>query len=218
MQLNELRFNRLLPEEFKEDFFVFDFTENNPELRDVDVSNPEDFTNYIWRKLKENNCSFGVGRYNEDRILYRHSPLFSNVRSIHLGMDLFVASGINIFCPIDGKIHSFNNNKARGDYGPTIILEHNEGGMRFFTLYGHLNEESLAGLKEGQLIRRGEIVGCVGDSDVNGGWPPHLHFQIITEIGDKRGDFPGVSSKQDIEHNLKTCPDPNIILGLPIQV
>ncbi len=48
----------------------------------------------------------------------------------------------------------------------------------------------------------------------NGDWPPHLHFQIISEIGEYKGDFPGVSSVENREYFLRICPDPNLILRI----
>ena len=48
--------------------------------------------------------------------------------------------------------------------------------ISFFTLYGHLSEDSLEGLYPGKPVTRGDRIGRIGDSCVNGGWPPHLHF------------------------------------------
>ena len=48
-----------------------------------------------------------------------------------------------IHAALDGTIHSFQNNTALGDYGPTIILSHEIEGFKFHTLYGHLSEASL---------------------------------------------------------------------------
>ena len=214
MQLSNLTFGRLLPDEFGEDFFVFDLTEENRELWEVDLADVRDFNNYIQRKLRDSNCRWGIGRYNEDRSIYRHSQLFSTARSIHLGIDLWVEAGTPVLCPFDGRVHSFQNNEGEGDYGPTIILEHNVDGQRFYTLYGHLSLGSIQRLQVGQTIVRGDRVGDVGNFPINGNWPAHLHFQIITDLKGKRGDFPGVAGREDREHFLEICPDPNIVLKL----
>ena len=48
----------------------------------------------------------------------------------------------------------------------------------------------------------------------NGGWPAHLHFQIIGDLMGFIGDFPGVAKQSEIEEWLERCPDPNLILGM----
>ena len=52
----------------------------------------------------------------------------------------------------------------------------------------------------------------LGSDDVNGGWLPHLHFQLILEIGEARGDFPGVFRKSERERWRRVCPDPRPFL------
>ncbi|WP_238593699.1 hypothetical protein, partial [Endozoicomonas atrinae] len=52
-------------------------------------------------------------------------------------------------------------------------------------------------------------------SEVNGHWPPHLHFQVISDLLDQKGDFIGVAPKSERDYYLSICPDPNLILGIP---
>jgi len=54
----------------------------------------------------------------------------------------------------------------------------------------------------------------VGDSSVNGGYSPHLHFQIIKNIEDNFSDYPGVTSKKDLDYYLENCPNPNLLLKI----
>jgi hypothetical protein len=42
----------------------------------------------------------------------------------------------------------------------------------------------------------------------NGGWPPHLHFQLIRDIQHYHGDYPGVCAKRDVDFYACNCPDP----------
>ena len=115
-----------------------------------------------------------------------------------------------------GRIHSFQDNDKPYDYGPTIILEHDlNENIRFYTLYGHLSRTSLDKRTTGELIEAGDLVGYVGDKTENGGWNPHLHFQLISEIEKYVGDYPGVASKVDAVDMLKKCPDPQLLLGFP---
>jgi hypothetical protein len=57
-------------------------------------------------------------------------------------------------------------------------------------------------------------VGEVGDLQENGSWPPHLHFQIITDAMEGVVDYPGVAAPSERERYLERCPDPNLILGI----
>ena len=206
---NEAKFSSVIDNQMQS-FVILDLSKNNSELSSIDISNAEQFSAYILKKI--GTAHFGVGKYNEDRAIYNHSTLFGSERSIHLGMDLWTKPNTNVMAPLAGTVHSFANNKGKGDYGPTIILEHNLG-FKFFTLYGHLTIDSLD-ISEGQEIAKGQVFAKVGNYPNNGDWPSHLHFQIITDMLGKKGDFAGVCSKQDRDTFLKLCPDPNIILRL----
>jgi murein DD-endopeptidase MepM/ murein hydrolase activator NlpD len=105
-------------------------------------------------------------------------------------------------------------NDHPGDYGPTIILEHQAGTATFHTLYGHLSRDSLKGLKPASAFMAGEPIARLGTKRENGGWPPHLHFQVILDIGDSRGDYPGVCARSEAARWLAGCPDPSVFLGL----
>lgn len=158
-----------------------------------------------------------MGGYGEERNIYDQSPLFAQeARCIHLGVDLTLKPMTPLLAPLDGQIHSFQNNDQPFDYGPTIILEHDLGdNIRFYTLYGHLSTSSLNDLTVGKVIRKGGLVGYVGKKSENGGWNPHLHFQIISDMENKQGDYPGVASKAEAYDMLHRCPDPQLILGFP---
>lgn len=194
---------------------IFNLTEANEELQQLDLEDTEAFTEYIFAKLREQQTMVGIGRYNEDRAIYRRSALFGNVRSIHLGIDIWAPPGSPVFTPLPGSVHSFQNNVGFGDYGPTIILEHEIEGVTFYTLYGHLSTGSIARLQVGQFFEAGERIGYLGHMQENGNWPPHLHFQIITDMQGRRGDFPGVATREEREYYLQICPNPNLILQIP---
>ena len=80
--------------------------------------------------LHENKAGVAFGGYNEVRKLYKRSELFAggrdedSHRNIHLGLDLWAPAGTSVMAVLEGRVHSFRNNAAFGDYGPTIILEH----------------------------------------------------------------------------------------------
>ena len=179
-------------------------------------------TRKISALMDEAKVSIGIGRYDEARLLYT-SPLFGadanpleERRTIHLGMDLLAEPGTSIHAPLDGVIHTLANNAAPLDYGPLVILQHDAGDAgAFFTLSGHLDTESLAHLKIGQRIARGEKFARVGTSEENGGWAPHLHFQIILDLLELDANFPGVALASQREVWTSLSPDPNLLVGIP---
>jgi len=224
---------------------LFDLSFGSPLL--ADLADPEDtaaFTERLFREMQAAGVEVGVGRYNEARPIYT-DPLFALTtdelperRTIHIALDLFQPAGAPIYAPLAGVVHSFANNAGHQDYGPTIILQHtvasgetgdmrqetgdrrqetHEGELTFYTLYGHLSVESLAGLYPGKVIQRGELIATMGEAAVNGNWPPHLHFQLITDLLGNVGGFNGVAAPSEREVWLSLSPDPNLILQIPEQ-
>ena len=196
-----------------------DFTDTNRELSMLDLTNTEAFSTYVFGDLLENSRCVGVGGYDEHRIMYRRSAHFNGSagegRCVHLGVDIWADALTPVYAPLPGMVHSMAFNDNFGDYGPTIILRHELDGIVFHTLYGHLTLNSLQGRAEGDAIQAGEQIAAIGSYPENGHWPPHLHFQIITDVGDYRGDYPGVASLADRGTYLANCPDPNLILRIP---
>jgi len=202
---------------------ILDLSVSSPLLSSDPEQNEEPtLTPRINTAIAEAGAQVGVGRYDEARYFYT-SPAFATgenptdeYRTIHLGIDLFAPAGTPVYAPLAGTVHAFADNNAPQDYGPVIVLEHQgDGQPTFYTLYGHLHRESLDGLTLGQRIGRGERLAVIGESDANGGWTPHLHFQVITDLLELGTDFPGVArpSQRDVWKSL--CPDPNLILGIP---
>lgn len=209
----------LLPIDFhKTPFCILDFSATNPELASLDLTNTELFSAYVFGKLRDAGAVVGVGGYNEHRVIYHRSEHFSShdePREIHLGIDLWIEAGTPVFAPLPGIVHSFQDNAHFGDYGPTIILEHRFHGNPLYSLYGHLNRASLNGLYEGKAFEANDQIGTIGPYPENGDWPPHLHFQLMTDMLGLRGDFPGVCSQTDRSTFLAICPDPNVLIGIP---
>jgi 4-aminobutyrate aminotransferase-like enzyme len=129
---------------------------------------------------------------------------------------LFAAPGTPIRAPFDGVVHAVAINTAPLDYGPLVILRHKTAdGLEFFTLYGHLARNTFNALQAGQRITRGQEFANIGDVHENGGWAPHLHFQVIVDLLDHRSDFPGVALESQRKVWTSLSPDPNLLLGIP---
>jgi len=176
----------------------------------------------IAETLRKSGARVAVGCYDEARLLYS-APQFGasknptdERRTIHLGLDLFVEPGTAVRAPLAGTVCILANNAIPLDYGPLVVLKHaTDGDEEFFTLYGHLSEQTLKKLRAGQAVSQGEVFAHVGDVRENGGWAPHVHFQIILDMLDRGADFPGVAraSERDIWKALS--PDPNLLLQIP---
>jgi murein DD-endopeptidase MepM/ murein hydrolase activator NlpD len=192
-----------------------DFSAANPLLTLENLKDTQAFNEVVNKMLRERNAETGIGGYLELRVIYRRSGLFeelSEARSLHLGIDIWGPAGIAVFAPLPAIVHSFQDNATFGDYGPTIILQHELEGTTFYTIYGHLNRASLENLSVGKAIEKGEKIAEFGPYPENGDWPPHLHFQITTDMLGIKGDFPGVCKPSEKEKFTAICPDPNLIL------
>lgn len=194
-----------------------DLSIKNKAIERFDISDSESFEFYIINYLNSKKAKVAFGGYLEKRNIYRRSSHFNqesieNERNIHLGIDLWCEANTNVLAVLDGKIHSFQNNTNYGDYGPTIIIEHLVAGIEFYSLYGHLNLASLKNLKVGDLVFKGQTIGFLGAAAVNGDYAPHLHFQLIKDLQNNFGDYPGVSNKKMLDFYKENCPDPNFLL------
>lgn len=203
---------------FKE-YVPISLATSNKELT-FDISSSREWEAYLENYFSRDEKTVAFGGYLEVRDIYSRSEHFNklseeNQRNIHLGIDLWCDAGTDILAVLDGEIHSFKNNLNYGDYGPTIIVKHSIEGNDFYSLYGHLSLESLEGLSVGAKVKRGEKIGTLGDSSVNGDYAPHLHFQLIIDIEDYYGDYPGVASKKNLNYYKENCPNPNLLLKLP---
>jgi len=200
-----------------QNYVLLDLSTSNQEISEIDIADPIQCQDYIDAKLNKRGAAIAYGGYLEKRKLYSDKPEFTNdglTRNIHLGMDFWAGAGTNVLSPLSGKVHSFKNNSKHGDYGPTIILEHELEKLKFYTLYGHLSVGSLDGLYQGKQFHQEEILGSLGSPEENVGYAPHLHFQLILDMQGNYGDYPGVCSEQDLDYYSKNCPDPNLLLKI----
>jgi len=204
----------------KDKVVSLDLTDNNRELTEDIVSDTEIFSRYIDQKRSMEGAAYLVGGYNEHRMVYSRSQLFlsgtdgiDEPRCIHLGIDIWGDAGTPVFAPLGGTIHSFAFNNHFGDYGATIVLSHQLEGTSFYTLYGHLSLHDLNMLSAGQYISAGSPLAHFGLPAENGHWPPHLHFQLIENIGVSLGDYPGVCRASEREKYLANSPDPSLLIN-----
>jgi murein DD-endopeptidase MepM/ murein hydrolase activator NlpD len=192
---------------------ALDLSATNLELNSSIYGNVSAFQDYIAGKLGD---KIGFGGYLEHRVIYESYENFATAsadfRNIHLGMDFWTSEGTPIFAPFAGEVHSFQVNQGAGNYGPTIILYH--PAEKIFSLYGHVSMADLIPLEIGLPIGAGQLLCHLGKPIENGGWPPHLHLQLIRDMQGFEGDYPGVCSQRDLSFYANNCPDPASFLRL----
>ena len=206
----------LAPSILYSEYVPLDLSISNPTIHHLATA--EDYGVFIQKHLEANAGKIAFGGYQEIRNLYQRSTVFkgdnSEERNIHIGLDLWINESASIHAALGGTIHSLQKNTALGDYGPTIIIQHDLEGIVFHTLYGHLSEESLNEKQVGDRIAQGEQFANLGLPPINGDYAPHLHFQIIMDMENMVGDYPGVCSSTRLNHYTTNCPDPNLLLKI----
>ena len=100
----------------------------------------------------------------------RFHPVLKKWRA-HKGVDYAAPNGTPVRATSDGQVEFVG---SQGGYGNVVILRHQQ---KYTTLYGHMSRFA-AGLKRGQRISQGDLIGYVGST----GWAtgPHLHYEFRT--------------------------------------
>ena len=172
---------------------------------------------------------YSIGRYNERRSAMYTSDLFAGSsssddtwsandasadqrRDIHIGVDVMGPVHTPVHAVCDGTIHAVGYNPAALDYGHVIVTKHEANGTTFWALHGHLSGKSIEGKAMGDEVKSGQLLGWFGDQQENGGWPPHVHFQLSL-VEPPTHDMPGVVSTAQHEQALQNYPDPRWVMG-----
>jgi murein DD-endopeptidase MepM/ murein hydrolase activator NlpD len=104
---------------------------------------------------------------------YRIHPIYK-ILKFHYGIDFAAPSGTDIYVTGDGVVEKIESNE-RG-YGNSVTIDH---GFGIRTLYGHMKGFNV---REGQKVKRGDIIGYVGSTGLS--TAPHLHYEV-TRNGEK---------------------------------
>jgi murein DD-endopeptidase MepM/ murein hydrolase activator NlpD len=155
---------------------------------------------------------YSVGKYDEVRPNMYNTELFGGTRLIHMGIDIGGPVGTPCMAFADGEISHFGYNPEPGDYGNVVITKHDIGRTPVWALYGHMDATSIEGKSVGQRVSSGEEIAWFGAHHENGGWDPHLHFQLSL-VEPETHDLPGVVAPEDREQALLDYPDPRLVLG-----
>lgn len=187
-----------------------DWSSTNPDI-------PRE-TTQIFHLMNEAGAQLAIGHYCENRLVYQGEAFSVDSparRSVHLGVDLFAPAGTAVFAALDGVVEYFNDNNVYLDYGPVIILRHQtDTGLSFFTLYGHLSRSSLENLYIGKKVLAGDLIATMGQEHENVGWPPHTHFQLLTDLCGMGLDIYGVAPLLELPVWRSISPNPNLLLRI----
>lgn len=97
----------------------------------------------------------------------RIDPIYRTPR-FHSGMDFSAKVGTDIYATGDGKVTMAGWKQG---YGNCVMIDH---GYGYQTLYGHMSKFKV---RVGQKVKRGEVIGAVGNTGKSTG--PHLHYEVI---------------------------------------
>jgi len=97
---------------------------------------------------------------------FRIHPIYKTYK-MHTGIDLTAPTGTKIYATGDGVVSLARFERG---YGKCVFLDH---GYNFETVYAHM---SMILVKPGQKIKRGEVIGLVGNTGTSTG--PHLHYEV----------------------------------------
>ncbi len=200
---------------------VLDLSASSPEAGPGAALDVATFTRWIDAQCATHPSGAAIGRWNEPRLLYQSrgfgeaGATGGSARTIHIGLDIFAAEGTLVRAPLDGVVFTVADNAGELDYGPTVVLQHETPeGHRFHTLYGHLSRSCLTELAPGTVLRAGTPFATIGGYAANGGWPPHLHLQLILTDPDPSGDYLGVAPPDWRTLWTAICPNPAVLAGL----
>jgi murein DD-endopeptidase MepM/ murein hydrolase activator NlpD len=98
---------------------------------------------------------------------YRIDPVYKDTR-MHKGLDFTAPIGTPIYATADGVVRESGFNT--GGYGTNVVIYH---GYGYETLYAHMVRTKA---KVGQRVKRGEVIGYVGNSGKSTG--PHCHYEV----------------------------------------
>ena len=98
---------------------------------------------------------------------YRYHPIYK-IKQFHYGMDFTAQIGTKVYATGDGVVKDVQS--IGGGYGRWIMIDH---GFDYETLYAHLSGFTV---KIGEQVKRGSVIGYVGNSGTSTG--PHLHYEV----------------------------------------
>lgn len=165
------------------------------------VQNPDYANDYVSKSSGRDNIQhFRIGDYTDIAGKFANpanGKLMSGVqqsRSIngksrpHKGIDISSRAGGNIFAAYDGTVETIGlNSSSAGNY---IIIKHVINGKAYYSRYMHMKKGSLKVKKKGEVVKKGQVIGEMGNTGHCSPQPPpnnagtHLHFSISDTLNE----------------------------------
>ncbi len=161
--------------------YIFDFSSNNPKIREYTPSDFNTFNKQIFDEIEGAGHTWGIGRYLEDRtnLLQDYPQYIAEGRVYHLGLDIAVPFGTPLYSPLGAEVVKVGKEEDVGSYGGYIMLKHVEGDTTFYTFFGHLQTPHIH--KVGDVLKAGELLAHIGKESDSGQWFCHTHLQVLTQ-------------------------------------
>jgi len=102
----------------------------------------------------------------------RIHPIYK-IKKMHTGLDFSAPRGTPIYATGAGKVQKVQNSYRKTGYGNQVEIDHSFG---YVTKYAHMQ---MITVKEGQKIKRGDLIGYVGST--GGSTAPHCHYEIMKD-------------------------------------
>ncbi|MCD6585903.1 MAG: peptidoglycan DD-metalloendopeptidase family protein [Desulfobacteraceae bacterium] len=148
--------------------------DNDVDRLDHAAGNQSEEFQILWETLREIKTIRQVtpsirpveGGWISSKFGFRQSP-FSNKHEFHSGVDIAVHKGTPVKATANGTVTCAH---YRGSFGKVVFINH---GFGIVTRYAHLSSFHV---KEGQKVKRGDVIGEVGTTGRSTG--PHLHYEV----------------------------------------
>jgi len=213
----KLNFSDLFPTVAREEISLLDLKLSSRWIGSRHEFNNLDYFQYQIDELqKAQPNAIIAGGYCEPRPIYTSTAYDKEgnngpeSRAVHLGIDFWLPTNTPVHAVFDAEIFTAVDDAGYKEYGGLIILKHHEEGLDFYTLHGHLTADSPKRWKVGDLVKKGDCIGYLGNQEENGVWASHLHFQYMLSMLDYKLDFPGVAYPEQLSVWKSMCPDPNL--------
>lgn len=196
--------------------YYIDLSINNPKIHTNMLTHKQrELNKYINLKLKQEGKNWGVSSYLENRepMLNKYPQMKKEKRYYHLGADIILPLNAKLYAPLNSQVVNSFYEEGDGNYGGCIILKHKIKEEVFYTLFGHLNKDNLPQINT--RFNKGDVIGFIGDFEVNGNWFHHTHLQVLTPLAYNNGWISkGYCSEKDLSFIDKFCPNPLFLLRI----
>lgn len=184
-------------------------------LSDIQIQDQNKFQSALDKEKEKHNFDIIVSEYLENREqMFRalwYDGMVQQNRFFHLWLDLTVPKSTVIHAPIDWVVYEAGYEAGDWNYGWYIILEHTSGESVYYSLYWHLDKDTLE-VKTWDTISAGRVLWYIWWMNTNWGYFYHLHLQVITKKWKDRWFlFKWYCTDTDLQEISQLAPNPSFL-------